>query len=85
MNPKLWGDGWWYLIFLILYNPDSFGGLERVKLYIDTITRVLPCKVCQEHCRLRMERNSIISTGDINALRDLFVLIHDETSSKKIL
>lgn len=88
MNPKIWGRGGWYLIFVIIYYFNNIlnncndveiynNNFERLKFIINVIISNLPCKNCQEHCKKNIIDNNIMSTSDPNIFLHFFIELYN--------
>lgn len=87
MNPKIWGSGGWYLIFVIIYyynnilnNCDILAYtniFEELKSLIYDIISNLPCKMCSAHCISNMATNNIMSTTDPNIFLHFFIELYN--------
>ena len=82
MNTKLWGRGFWYLIFLVLYNETD---VEQAKAILHSICQLLPCEECRSHIFENVKANNIWESNDIEYIRRFFIAVHNNTASKTIV
>lgn len=64
MDPRLWGKGFWMIIWCILYDDEKFPTLCEVKEYLNLICRTLPCNMCRNHVLGNMTKYDIMSKGN---------------------
>ena len=86
MQPKKWGRGIWLIIFCALYNDTKFGNLDKLKEFLDSICRNLPCSNCSNNIIEEIKKNNIMSEENLYIIKNFFIRIHNETpTSKKII
>lgn len=81
MDTKLWGRGFWLLIWIILYDEDLFPDLTEVKKFLDMITRNLPCDMCKTHIAEKLATHNIMSTTSRSELREFFIYVYSSTNT----
>lgn len=64
MDPRLWGKGFWMIIWCILYDTEKFPTLCEAKEYLSLICRNLPCNMCRDHVISNMTKYNIMSKGN---------------------
>ena len=84
MDPKLWGKGFWMLIWCILYDEDKFPDLCEVKKYLDVICRNLPCVMCKEHITINIRDYDIMSSVDREEIKEFFIAVYERSSGHVI-
>ena len=84
MDPKLWGKGFWMLIWCILYDEDRFPNLYDVKRYLDTICRNLPCDLCRDHIQEKITEYNIMSSNSRDDIREFFMFVYSTSSGNKL-
>lgn len=60
MDPKLWGNGSWFLIFhtIFFYSSD----IEKMKRILWCLCNSLPCLTCKTEVLKKIEENNIMSS-----------------------
>lgn len=86
MDTKLWGRGFWLVIWIILFDERTFPDLTEVKEYLDLINRNLPCDECKQHIAKSSQEANIMSASNRNQIRKFYADIYNKTNtSGKVL
>lgn len=81
MNPALWGNGSWFLIFICIFKYQN--NLESLKRLLYLICNSLPCNSCKLHALTNIEQNNIISSNSLLEILLFFVKLRNKFQEEK--
>lgn len=83
MNPKLWGNGAWFSIFIIIF--ELFDDIEKMKRLLYLICKSLPCLKCRNNILEAIKNNNIMSeTNSMNIVR-FFIQLRNKYQTQLII
>lgn len=83
MNPKLWGNGAWFCIFIIIF--ELFNNVEKMKRLLYLICKSLPCLKCKNNILQAIKDNNIMSENNsMNVLR-FFIQLRNQYQTQLII
>lgn len=80
LKPQIWGSAFWYILHLTSFNfPEKPTPQDKQKMknFIISVQRILPCNVCRENFRKDLQ-NLDKSLESRDTLTKLFVDVHNE-------
>lgn len=78
-NPKIWGPKeWFFLETMVRSLPESIDDnlQNNIKLHFSTLSKLLPCEICQEHFSQYIE-NTKMMNKDFSKKENVILWLND--------
>jgi hypothetical protein len=84
MNSSIWGPAAWHFLHVISFDyPNNPTQEVREKYYnfFDALSYVLPCGVCRDNYRLKLQKLNLLEhLNNKNSLIDFVIKLHNNVS-----
>jgi hypothetical protein len=85
LNPEKWGNGAWFMIFIIIFRlgkDNNEDRIELLKLILYKLCKCLPCD-CRYSAIENIQKNNIMSRTDVMIILRFFVDLRNTLALKK--